>query len=89
MAIETPKYEVLKKERKFEIRQYMGVDTLCYLSLEGLLKSVPNGENSYCYACFSGRYPTKIPDNLKKSCLEDATSNSHIIDALSLRYDNG
>ena len=81
--------ELLASSRSVEeIRKYMGVDTLCYLSLEGLLKSVPNGDNSYCYACFSGRYPTKIPDTLRKSCLEDATSNSHIIDAISLRYNN-
>ncbi|MCE5252549.1 amidophosphoribosyltransferase [bacterium] len=69
-----------------EIRRFIGVDTLCYLSLEGLKRSVPNGNNSYCVACFSGKYPTKIPEDLKKSCLEMATSNSHIIDADSLRY---
>ena len=70
-----------------EIRQKLGVDTLSYLSLEGLLKSVPNGGNNYCEACFSGNHPTRIPKNLQKSCLEDVTPNSHIIDALSLRYE--
>lgn len=70
-----------------EIRQFMGVDTLGYLSLEGLRKSVPNGNNRYCAACFSGEYPTSIPADLKKSCLETATPNSHMIDALSLRYE--
>ena len=71
-----------------EIRKYMGIDSLGYLSLEGLLKSVPNGENSYCAACFSGDYPTVLPDNVTKSCLEVATSNSHFIDAQSLRYES-
>lgn len=70
-----------------DIRQFMGVDTLGYLSLEGLKKSVPNGRNHYCAACFSGEYPTSIPADLKKSCLECATPNSHIIDAFSLRYE--
>jgi amidophosphoribosyltransferase len=70
-----------------DIRKFMDVDTLGYLSLEGLLKSVPNSDKRYCTACFSGEYPTCIPSDLKKSCLEDAaTPNSHIIDALSLRY---
>ncbi|MBN1294200.1 MAG: amidophosphoribosyltransferase [Candidatus Latescibacteria bacterium] len=71
-----------------EIRKHMGVDSLSYLSLEGLKSSVPNGDNSYCTACFSGEYPTKLPVGCQKSCLEDDTPNSHIIDAQSLRYEN-
>jgi len=71
-----------------EIAQFMGVDSLGYLSLEGLLKSVPDKGNTYCDACFSGNYPTSLPDDLKKSCLEDATSNAHLVDALSLRYES-
>ncbi|MFC1692348.1 amidophosphoribosyltransferase [Candidatus Latescibacterota bacterium] len=70
-----------------EIRQYLGIESLGYLSLEGLVKSVPNGENSYCTACFSGEYPTSLPPDVKKSCLESETPNSHIIDALLLRYE--
>jgi hypothetical protein len=70
-----------------EIRRFIDVDSLGYLSLPGLLKSVPNGSVNYCHSCFSGAYPTEIPPDLKKSCLESATPNSHIIDALSLRYE--
>ena len=70
-----------------EIRQYMGVDTLGYLSLDGLHRSVPDKGNTYCDACFSGNYPTCLPPDLKKGCLEDATANSLLIDALSLRYE--
>ncbi len=71
-----------------EIRQHMDVNTIGYLSLEGLLKSVPDGDNSYCTACFSGKYPTHLPETVTKSCLENATPNSHFIDALSLRYES-
>ncbi len=39
-----------------EIRQILNVDSLHYLSLQGLLRSV-NKENDYCTACFSGEYP--------------------------------
>jgi amidophosphoribosyltransferase len=70
-----------------EIRKFIDVDSLGYLSLPGLLKSVPNGTVNYCHSCFSGAYPTEIPPDLKKSCLESATPNSHIIDAMSLRYE--
>lgn len=39
-----------------EIRHFIGADTLGYLSLEGLLKAVPNRADDYCTACFSGEY---------------------------------
>jgi amidophosphoribosyltransferase len=44
-----------------KIARELGVDSLGYLSVEDLLKSVPheNGEN-YCTACFSGDYPVEI-----------------------------
>ncbi|MBD3349809.1 MAG: amidophosphoribosyltransferase, partial [Candidatus Eisenbacteria bacterium] len=40
-----------------EIREFIGVDSLGYLSLEGLLASVPGPSDSYCVACFDGSYP--------------------------------
>ena len=39
-----------------EIRKYITADTLSYLSLDGLLKVVPNPEK-YCTACFNDHYP--------------------------------
>ena len=46
-----------------EIREYLGVDTLGYLSLDGMLRAA--GEQSqFCHACFSGQYPTDIPEGL-------------------------
>ncbi len=45
-----------------EIRQFIGADTLGYLSREGLFKAMQTGENKYCAACFDGRYPTKLYD---------------------------
>ncbi len=51
-----------------EIRQYIEVDTLGYLSLEGLFASVPNTENVFCSACFDGDYPIlpeTVSDKLK------------------------
>ncbi|MEZ4586177.1 MAG: amidophosphoribosyltransferase [Gemmatimonadales bacterium] len=42
-----------------EIRQFLGVDTLGYLSLDGLLHAA-GSKNSFCHACFSGDYPIPI-----------------------------
>ena len=39
-----------------ELRVFLGVDSLGYLSLEGLLEPI-DGPQSYCSACFSGDYP--------------------------------
>jgi amidophosphoribosyltransferase len=48
-----------------EICQYIGADTLGYLSLDAVLKSVED-RNQYCNACFSDNYPTNIATNDEK-----------------------
>jgi amidophosphoribosyltransferase len=45
-----------------EIRQHLGVDSLGYLSLEGMLRAAGGDPAEFCHACFSGEYPTAIPD---------------------------
>jgi amidophosphoribosyltransferase len=39
-----------------EIRRYLEVESLRYLSLEGIMECVKD-PNNYCYACFNGQYP--------------------------------
>ena len=46
-----------------EIREFLGVDSLGYLSLDGMLRAAGQS-NEYCHACFSGQYPTPIPGEL-------------------------
>ena len=53
-----------------EIRKFLKVDSLGYLSLEGLLQSVPGDPCSYCTACFNGEYPVAIHEALSKNRLE-------------------
>ncbi|MGK7952661.1 MAG: amidophosphoribosyltransferase [Xenococcaceae cyanobacterium] len=52
-----------------EIEQQIGVDTLAYLSWEGMLKVTGENPNSFCSACFTGDYPITIPENIKRSKL--------------------
>jgi amidophosphoribosyltransferase len=63
-GIDTPNPEELiaTSQSLDDIRAYLGVDSLAYLSLEGML-SAAGGDNGYCHACFSNQYPTQIPDN--------------------------
>lgn len=41
-----------------EIAAFLEVDSLGYLTLEGLMDSLPDAEQSFCTACLSGDYPT-------------------------------
>jgi amidophosphoribosyltransferase len=43
------------------LARHLGVDSLGYLSLDGMLDAMPSGPDGYCHACFSGRYPTAVP----------------------------
>ncbi|MEZ6187385.1 MAG: amidophosphoribosyltransferase [Planctomycetota bacterium] len=53
------------------IAQKLEVDSLGYLSVEGMLSTVSGPPGHYCTACWSGDYPVPIPEGLgKKSCGE-------------------
>ena len=42
------------------IQEYLGVDSLAYLSIEKLLEAAPSEGKSYCTACFTGQYPVPV-----------------------------
>ena len=48
-----------------EICEFIGADSLAFLSVEGLLKCVPHG--GYCDACFTGNYPVAIPESFGRN----------------------
>jgi len=52
--------------------QHLGLDSLAYLSLPGLLESTgfENPENHFCKACFDGCYPVDFDGELSKNCME-------------------
>jgi amidophosphoribosyltransferase len=52
-----------------EIKQQIEVDSLAYLSWEGMLKVTGEDPHSFCSACFTGDYPIPIPDKVKRSKL--------------------
>ena len=51
-----------------EIARMIGADSLGYLPIEKLNKLI--GSEDYCDACFQGKYPTKIPADLRKDRFE-------------------
>lgn len=65
------KKELIASSNSVEwIRDFIGADSLEYLSLEGMLKAMPLQKNEFCTACFTGDYPTKLPKKLGKGILE-------------------
>jgi amidophosphoribosyltransferase len=64
-GVDTPrKKELIAANNSIEqIRQYIGADSLSYLSLGGLKKACHDGEKTtYCTACYTGVYPTNLVD---------------------------
>ena len=53
-----------------EIRAYLEVDSLHYLSLEGMLGSVKMEPCKYCTGCFSGEYPIDVKEPVDKFAME-------------------
>jgi amidophosphoribosyltransferase len=43
-----------------EIEQFVEADSLAYLSLGSLSESVQDDNRRYCYACYTGQYPTLV-----------------------------
>jgi amidophosphoribosyltransferase len=64
-GVDTPSKKQLIAANKSidEIREYIGADSLAYLSVEGLRQAAGEGEKTtYCTACYTGKYPTDWVD---------------------------
>jgi len=53
-----------------EIRDFIGADSLGYLSIEGLIKAVALPREIFCTACFTGNYPIPVQLEMDKLALE-------------------
>lgn len=67
-GIDTPtKKELIASNNSVsDIRDYLGVDSLAYLSVEGLLKCCGGTQKSFCVGCFTDQYPVPLMDFAKK-----------------------
>ena len=64
------KYDTVK-----EISDFIGADTLAYISVEGIHKLSNDLNCHYCDGCFTGKYPIDIPDNIKSVSKYSLTLN--------------
>jgi amidophosphoribosyltransferase len=53
-----------------EVKNFIGLDSLCYLSIPGMLDATGLNQNGFCLACFDGNYPIQPEEGLSKLCLE-------------------
>jgi len=53
-----------------KVGEFIGVDSLKYLSLDGMLEAVKDAGCGFCHACFSGKYPTKVNKRAVKAPFE-------------------
>jgi len=52
------------------IAGFIGLDSLYYLSLEGMIEATGMSKNHFCLACYTGDYPLPPPKGSGKFCLE-------------------
>ncbi|MCC7349427.1 MAG: amidophosphoribosyltransferase [Phycisphaerales bacterium] len=63
--------ELIAHNRTVEqIAQFLEVDSLAYLSLEGMLKCMKDPQSQYCTACWSGHYKVPIDNPQSKFSFE-------------------
>jgi len=68
----TSKGELLaaQSETVEEIARFIGLDSLHYLSLAGMVEATGMAESDFCLACYDGKYPVTPPEVIKKFCFE-------------------
>ena len=47
-----------------DIRRFLNLDSLKYISIDGLVRAIGESKDKFCFACFNGDYPVRIPKNL-------------------------
>lgn len=62
-----------------DIRQYLAVDSIAYLSLDRLVTATGTPSSGFCTACFTGDYPVEIPVSLSKGVLESPAAPERVV----------
>jgi len=60
-----------------EVRDFIGADSLGYLSIDGLIKAVGLPKDIFCLACFTGDYPIPVQLEMAKLALETMPQAGH------------
>jgi len=75
------RHELIASQKSVEeIRNYIGADSLGYLSLSRLIKSVGIPKERFCTGCFTGEYPIPVQLEMEKLTLENDFADSDQLD---------
>lgn len=53
-----------------QIREYLGADSIGYLDVDGMVRASQQVEDSFCLACFTGKYPIPVDPSVDKYIME-------------------
>lgn len=73
IAMATKKELIASNKEIEEIRDYLGVDSLGYLSIESLVECIGIPRNELCVGCLTGEYPTDLPVDIEEYEAERCT----------------
>ena len=59
-----------KKENEKAIADFVGLDSLHYLTVDGMVKATGMPKDCFCLACYTGDYPIAPPEKIDKFCME-------------------
>ncbi len=62
-----------------EIQRYLGVDSIGYLDVEGMVRATQQSVNQFCLACFTGNYPVPFDKELDKHVMERRRPQDHLM----------
>ncbi|HOG12197.1 MAG: amidophosphoribosyltransferase [Smithellaceae bacterium] len=59
-----------KKETEQAIAEFIGLDSLHYLTVDGMVRATGLSKDCFCLACYTGDYPIAPPVKIDKYCME-------------------
>ncbi|MFZ2089320.1 MAG: amidophosphoribosyltransferase [Desulfobaccales bacterium] len=62
---------IASRQQVSQIRDYLGLDYLGYLSIEAMVEATELDAANFCLSCFSGNYPVPMEADFSKTCFED------------------
>ena len=71
-----PKNLLANQFKPEEMAEYLGVDSIGYLDIDGMIRATGLPKNEFCLACFNGEYPVPIDRELDKFIIERRSARS-------------
>jgi amidophosphoribosyltransferase len=76
-----PEKLIANKMSHQQICDYLGVDSLGYLDIDGMVRATGQPLNHFCLACFTGDYPLPVDPELDKFIMERREGRSKALAA--------